>query len=606
MVVSASTVHSQSWPEEWEQDFRVRADYLIELHSKRAGGKYGNTFFENEKRAYPMAMFDLLAGNQAPALEMLQREDNLAADNAHTLGIDLYPAFTLKGQVRKYFLFGKDLDPEYLDRMRQAARIWTEQDPHHRPHPQFGKGAGGPGWRPQDRGGWIDVRSTDNLKAMRETSVYLFAEETDNENTRLLYKKRIAAHVAALYHIGMSEWDSENYLGHSIAAFLNLYDFAKDPEVEALAKAALDWYSAAGALKYCWGGFGGPTKRDYGGANVVFGANAARALWPWFGDTPIQDAESEPDTLHVVTSTYRPPAAVVALARKEFKRPVTLYNTKPRYGVFAPVAVDEPMYWETMHFGKTFALGSVVAREPQSDVGVLKLTARNSERGVDFVVANTVAPGKEVRGCPPGKNPGDQVAQHKHLVLWLRHDSKPGTRFVFQVPRSADIEISGESWILRMQEAVVAVLPLGLGRPREIPIAGKRAERYSGEELLVAEAVGEGYHGFGLMAADNGGTRNTFSRLLDSIVLDTTQLSTGHVSLKDGSATSLRIRYNHQNDRPDVIRDGKPVVWDAARDLYRANGTDGPISLGWNTGTLRVQAGEYSLTRTVTPNGTVE
>ncbi|NEQ07646.1 MAG: hypothetical protein F6K37_17375 [Moorea sp. SIO4E2] len=30
-----------------------------------------------------------------------------------------------------------------------------------------------------------------------------------------------------------------------------------------LAKAALDWMSAAAAVKYYRGGFGGPTKRDY-------------------------------------------------------------------------------------------------------------------------------------------------------------------------------------------------------------------------------------------------------------------------------------------------------------------------------------------------------
>lgn len=121
-----------------------------------------------------------------------------------------------------------------------------------RPHPHYGVGTGpvGGAWDPKVRGMWADARNTDNLRAMRETTVYLMAEETGNEETRQKYKDDIRQHVAALYRIGMGEWDSENYLGHSITPVIGLYDFAEDPEVKMLAKAALDWMFASGAVKY--------------------------------------------------------------------------------------------------------------------------------------------------------------------------------------------------------------------------------------------------------------------------------------------------------------------------------------------------------------------
>ena len=90
-----------------------------------AGKHYGNTAFENEKRSYPRAMIDILAGNREKAIAFLQSEDADAQRNAHTLG-------------------------------------------------------------------------TDNLRAMREVAVYLFAEETGNEETRKIYKERIRRNVRTL------------------------------------------------------------------------------------------------------------------------------------------------------------------------------------------------------------------------------------------------------------------------------------------------------------------------------------------------------------------------------------------------------------------------
>lgn len=98
--------------------------------TKLSGSNYGTTAFEGEKKSYPKAMIDFLAGNHSKAIAFLQSEDADADRNAHTLGIDFYSGFTLKEQVRKYFYFGKYLDPAYRQRMKKAMQILTKVDPH--------------------------------------------------------------------------------------------------------------------------------------------------------------------------------------------------------------------------------------------------------------------------------------------------------------------------------------------------------------------------------------------------------------------------------------------------------------------------------------------
>ena len=116
------------WPEEWERAFQTRAAHALEFLAKEriAGGTAG----ENEKNYYPRAMAHALAGSEKDGLAALQAEDaDGRRDHAHTEGIDFYWCFTLKGQVRKYFLFGDQLEPAYRKRMLAGAKAWTAEDP---------------------------------------------------------------------------------------------------------------------------------------------------------------------------------------------------------------------------------------------------------------------------------------------------------------------------------------------------------------------------------------------------------------------------------------------------------------------------------------------
>ncbi|MGK7877937.1 MAG: hypothetical protein AB4426_32905 [Xenococcaceae cyanobacterium] len=584
------------WTPELEAEFQQRAAAIIRYHAK---GGYGNAHGENEKRSYPRAMFDFLAGNREKAIAFLQAEDPQAETHQHTEGIDYYYCFTLKGQIRKYFLFGEFLDPAYKQRMFLGAKKWTEKDPNARPHPIYGNGDGsGRDWDISRRGGWVDSRNTDNLRAMREVAVYLMAEETGNEETRRLYKQKIQRYVWALYYIGMGEWDSENYHGHTFAPYLSLYDFAKDPEVKQLAKAALDWMSAAAALKYYRGGWGGAVKRDYGLGNVVYGSAAPRTFSLYFGDTTFPNPDPELDTLHLITSTYRPPQAIVALARKKFDRPVEILSAKPLYENWKPGNDRQPGYWETNFFGNTYQMGSLAGTFPDGDVAPFKLVAYNSERGVDYFVANTG--GKWVR---PGKNPGDQIGQYGNLLIWLRLGSdRP---FFFQLPKTAKAEIENGIWFFQLEKTWLAIRPINLSNYTPVTIPSEKfAQRYTQEQTFKATTRGNSYAGFALEVGEqksHGSYANFKHAVNKKSQFDLSDLAIGKVRLRGVKGNTLQLRYNRKNLLPFLARNGIEHDWSKNFALYNSLSRDkAPISLGWKQGRIKVEAGELSFETLVT------
>lgn len=592
--------YKNEWSPELEAEFRRRTNQAIQYY---AGQEYGNTFAENEKKSYALAMFDFMAENREKAIAFLQSEDAQVSDHQHTDGIDYYYSFTLKGQIRKYFYFGKYLDPVYKQRMFNGAKKWTEKDPLNRPHPIYNKGDGtGNDWDIKKRGLWVDSRNTDNLRAMRETAVYLMAEETGNEATRLLYKQKIQRYVKTLYHIGMGEWDSENYHGHTFSAYLNLYDFAKDSDVKLLAKAALDWMSAAAAMKYYHGGFGGPTKRDYGSGNVVFGSAAARLFWVYFGDVAVKNTQPERDIIHIITSNYRPPQAVVALARKQFNKPIEVRASKPVYENWQPGGEDKPGYWETTFFGHSYQMGSVVSEFKDGDVGVFKLMAGNSQRGVDYFVANTGN-----NGVKPGKNRGDQVGQYGNLLVWLKPDSN--TSFFFQIPKTATAEIVDNIWFFKLEKTWLAVHPINLSSYTSVAITDdKLTKLYRDEQTFKATTQAKGYGGFALEVGEAESYRSyeIFKKIVkEKSQLNLNQLVTGTVELIGANGKRLKLIHNPNNDLPFVFHNGVAHNWFKHFELYQPTNGNSPISLGWKNGTLCLKAGGLKFSITVSKEAKV-
>lgn len=565
-----------------ETEFQQRSQEVI---TKFAGSNYGTTSFESEKRSYPKAMIDLLARNREKAIAFLQSEDADAQSHSHTLGIDFYSGFTLKGQVRKYFYFGKYLDPAYRQRMKKAMQIFTEFDPLDKYFPEKRNF-----WANSidNCNIWVDCRNTDNLKAMREVAVYLFAEETGNEQTRKLYKERIRRNVRTLYQIGQGEWDSENYLGHAVTTYVNLYDFAKDAEVKSLASSALDWYFTSGAVKYWRGAFGGPSKRDYSTGNCTWCSLATHELGLYFG-APLKDSNPSADSVHLITSSYRPPASVVALARKQFQKPLELLNSKPTYENWKPGGDNAPQFHETLYFGNTFQLGTL----PQGSGGDwngFKLLAFNQQRGVDYFIAATGTDPTQISTSTVG---GDNVAQYRNLVIWL--NNKPNAPFQFFLPKSVKLETTNSITFIRYEKTWLALTPINLKIEGINQAATEKIkERYPNDQILTAIGTNS-TSGFALEVGEQE-THRSWEQFKQSVLrksrLNLNQISNGIVSYQ-GTTGKIKLQYQ-EKDLPLVWRNEQFHDWKKHYAVYQnATGNKAPIYQGWKEGKLLVEVGKH-------------
>ncbi|AFY51360.1 hypothetical protein Nos7524_5670 (plasmid) [Nostoc sp. PCC 7524] len=506
-------------------------------------------------------MIDFLRGNKREAIAFLQADDADSSKNGHILGFDFYSGFTLKGQVRKYFGFGEFLSPSYKSRMREGMRLFTKVDPltqHFSQPRKFWE-------RSTDNcTSWVDCRNTDNLRAMRDSSVYLMAEEAGNERTLQIYKDRIRLRVRSLYMIGQGEWDSPIYLGHTITSYVNLYDFAKDEEVRAIAKSALDWFFVTGALKYWRGGFGGPSKRDNSGGNCAWCSGASRALGLYFGDSPVKDNSQDTDLIHLITSSYRPPAAAVALAQKQFTKPLELLNSKPQYENWKPGKSDKPEFHETLYFGHTFQLGTL-AQGSGGDWNGFKLMAFNSHRGIDYFI-------------PTSSSGNNAVGQYQNLAIWL---NDANSSFQFFLPKSAHTEIKRGKLFIKLEKTWLAITPLSSANaPINLQFGvTKDVKNYPNDHILTASAIGEGISGF-VLEVGEGESWEQFKYSVLGSQLKIDNQTAEYISSK-------KIRVQHQGrSLPKVWRNGKLHDWGNHFDVYQS---DKPlIHQGWKSKSLNL------------------
>lgn len=624
-------------PPEEESAFIDRINHA--LHQIAKEEIKGNTFQENEKNLYPRALTYVVAGDRAKGLEVLQGQDDAAGgDHKHTAGIDFYWCFTLKGQMRKYFYTGHLLKPEYKKRMYEGGKAWTKTDPKNTPHPIHKKyNHNKQGWGPDRFGNrQVDGRRTDNLWAMSDTSIYLMAEETGNEETRQAALKRIRRYVETLYSIGMGEWDSENYLSHTMSAYINLYDFAKDEEARLLAKAALDYFSAIAAVKYYRGGWCGPTKRDYGNTAVMDG-NAMKAFLLYFGDSPLKDPPADRDDVHHATSAYRAPMAVVALARKQIKKPTELWITHPTYENWKTGGDTHPEFHETTYIANSYQLGTLPFGS-WGDVNGFNLLTYNSKRGADYFMVCHVdklkmkRPGrsKQLATNQKAKTGRMNVAQYKNLVLYLTN--KGDAPFLWLVPPgNASLAKEGDTYFLKGEKTWIAITPIHL---KDLGVNAEETKKVGTlGDVVTAMGDGSALVGFAMEVGEKE-SHGDFAAFKDKVAksskLDLSKLGEGTVGYTGSDGKTLALQHNPkwapfyiQDEKqpwvtkdytkpkdyyasyPRIWRDGKLFEWMSHFAQYQnTDGSKAPINLGWKDGTLRVEAGGHVFTGTLKPGET--
>ena len=199
---------------------------------------------------------------------------------------------------------------------------------------------------------------------MTTVTTYLFAEAAGNEEVRQVSWDRIREYGVTAFMNGIGEWDSENYISHTMSAYINLYDFAKDPQVKMHAKGdpRLDFAIDGGEILARWLGWRGK-KRDYGNIMAMRG-NALVAGHLYFDDLGLK-TDGDRDDAHHITSAYRPPMAVVELARGQIAKQAELLMTHPTYENWKKDSAgrsgrDYPDFHETFFFGDTYRFGTLV------------------------------------------------------------------------------------------------------------------------------------------------------------------------------------------------------------------------------------------------------
>ncbi|TVR42579.1 MAG: hypothetical protein EA402_11450 [Planctomycetota bacterium] len=589
------------WPVAVEEAFRDRVQLAIEHNSNRHAN-YGNTFFENERKSYPPAIFDALFGspaNRQRGLQFLQSEDNQARSwNAVTEGIDFFPAHTLKNQMRKYFLLAPLLDVDYRLRMRRGASLWTAKDPYMRPHPSFQREGGG--WTPHNRNSWVDVRNTDNLRAMREVAVYLMAEETGNHQVRDAYAAAIRRYVWALWHIGAGEWDSDMVHQHSIAAYLNLFDFARDPAMRQTAKAALDMLFTMAAVKYFDGGMAGPSKRDQN-LPVAFNG-AAGDLWLMFGGSAAMPEHIPVGTIHLLSSAYRPPYAVWLLAQKAETASAEIFASKPTYETWVvegpspagkgypadhyQVADHRPEFFETTFFTRHYQMGSL-PQGSHGDINGFRILMRCPQHGAQYFGAAAV---EHFRSVMRGSGQ-ERIAQHRNLALVLSEGEQ--REWSLLIPAQAGHEEQDNIRFLQVGETYLALHPI-------------RLSWRDGRDLLDTEtgwahlggwrarAQRGGVSGLAIEVANSDDFRN-FGQFQRAVSRHSqVEISGRKVRLHGHNGLQLAMEVDGWPVRITRGDDATPFNDRSRWPLYqRASGEWEPLRLDWKTGALSVRVGNH-------------
>jgi hypothetical protein len=175
-------------------------------------------------------------------------------------------------------------------------------------------------------------------------------------------KRWLRDYVRTIYHHGMGEWESATYNGFTINGFLNIYDYSKDPEVRLLAKAGLDYFVGAYALKYTDGVLAGPTQRGYGRKSA--GKLIDHLGWLWWGASKeLRDRELSQMryTSHAWTSRWRPNRVLTNIATKNLpdQLPVEYRNSKANYWFGLRIPAERNVTQESLYLSENFTLGSL-------------------------------------------------------------------------------------------------------------------------------------------------------------------------------------------------------------------------------------------------------
>lgn len=273
--------------------------------------------------------------------------------------------FAAKNWTRLYGLLGHTLPQTWHAAFMDAVGSYAEarrpsdgdreHNPMSRPHNLVGE-------RGHLLGGNMKDGGTENHKTMWRSSALVYGQSFPEGALISGVPAREAAritdsmlndYVRKLALTGNGEYDSQIYYPHSIAAFLNVFDFAKDSASRTMAHAALDYYLATYGLKVYDGTIAGAQKRGFLPDRKP--GEMELLLWTWGArmSRPMPERD-QVSILHQTTSRYRPNAVLMNIINKNVALPYEAFMNRPWYHMNSFGS-----FQETFYASHSFGLGSV-------------------------------------------------------------------------------------------------------------------------------------------------------------------------------------------------------------------------------------------------------
>lgn len=396
-------------------------------------------------------------------------------------------------------------------------------------------------------GSYLNPSGTENHKTMSMTSANVLPWYTgkglsnkSKEETLTQAKEMLRKYVKGLYMAGQGEWDSSTYLMFDVNGMLNIYDFSKDEECRLLAKAALDWFMTAYALKYTDGVYCAPNQRGF--AKGPMASIADQSGWLWWGASKQlkpDDLRSFRYAVHPATSSWRPNEVICRIAtRKSEILPVEQRNTKPNYWYGQRKPWQQGAYEETLYIHPQYTIGSL-QNGFGGQITRFQIVAKSKNGGRVFTG------GHPRKSDHTGKIGGisyrdglgryEQIGQSGPVVVVMNMvpDEEKVKSSFFALPTLEWKERVGKWFAMRSGEAFVGLYPLGDGIADwyDVPLSAKelaknkkdekkgKAPRYKPLETINIQGQKSGF--VVIVAGENEcKTNDDFKKLLEKVGVD--------------------------------------------------------------------------------------
>ncbi len=432
-----------------EEGFRERAGIVLEGVADNDLRTWRRGFFEGGdpgKYLPGHAMAKLLIGQDDPDIEELYNDDRSVREHYH---------FAAVNWGRFYPLFGED--------------ILTEEKQEEFAERAFRYGA------------YLGGGGTENHVTQWRTTVNVLPYYTGRglshqgkEDTLEQGKEWLHNYIKGIFAAGNGEWDSSTYIMYTMNGLQNIYDFSEDPEARLIARAGLDWFATAYALKYRDGIFTAPLQRGF--AHRPHGTISDQTGFIWWGsnaEITEDDTRGWRYTLHPITSGWRPNEVITNIARKDLPDlPVEFRNSKPNYWGTTGSPNPSSMH-ETLYITEHFNLGTLWNGHG-SQISRTSLVIDTDEGGVAFHGGHPRR--SDHRGQKTGTNHADgnsrytQFAQSEssQISMSLSPEDEEHQYSYFRMPEGHEVEqyedSEGRTWMtMTAGEVLVAVYPLSDG-----------------------------------------------------------------------------------------------------------------------------------------------